>query len=70
MGKRVLQSHQEDEGMEGALLLYQVMSQWRLWVRISEQTIMGNIVVIVCYGLPEWEDVDETFVGEQEALYL
>jgi len=56
--------------MNGALLLHQVMSQWRLRVRISKQTIMGNIVVTVCYRLPEWEDVDETFIGEQEALYL
>lgn len=31
---------------------------------------MGSIVVIDCYRLPEWEDVDETFVGEREALYL
>lgn len=66
----MLHSHQEDEGMNGALLLHQVMSQWRLRVRISKQTIMGNIVVTVCYRLPEWEDVDETFIGEKEALYL
>ena len=32
-----------------------------LWVKFSRQTNMGDIVMVVCYKLPDWGKVEETF---------
>lgn len=36
-----------------------------LWVRVSRQTNMGNVVVGGCYIPSDWKEVDEAFFSGQ-----
>lgn len=44
---------------------------YSLWVRSREQTSAGNVVVSVCYRLPDQEEVNEVFfIKLEEAPHL